>query len=566
MLLGLVLADLGHDRAARPADAAGRPARSCAQVGALVEGPAAYGHLSGRANLRLLDAERPRRPAARAGPPARVDEALEQVGLGGVGRPAGQGVLARDAAAARAGRGAAAAARGCWCWTSRPTASTRRASARSATCWRELNAAGTTIFLSSHLLAEVEQLCTRVGVLDRGRLVLQEQLATLQAPTGRTVRAHPRRRVACVALLDGGVEARDGDRLVIRAADAAELNARLVAGGIRVARARRPSGGRWRTSCCERTGAARRPGATAADGDGAPMMRRRAGQAVPPAAHLGDDPAAQRAADPRRGLLAVTGVGAAARRGAGVPVRGAGQRVAVRRRGAGDRAAAVPAGGGRGRRRRLDRRRGAGRARCATCWSGRSGAPGCWSPSSSATSSSCWSRCSPWRRSAFVVGRLLLGHAADRRRRSSASRGRRSRPARSPWRTVLAIATSPSRCWAWRRWRVLLSTLTDSPLARGLGALAVPRRVLAAADARRRAALQPYLPTRYWLSFVDLFRDPILWRDVERGVGPAGGVRRRAARRRVGQLRHQGHHELSGGRQSVPAAAPSARVGPAARR
>ena len=27
-------------------------------------------------------------------------------------------------------------------------------------------------------------------------------------------------------------------------------------------------------------------------------------------------------------------------------------------------------------------------------------------------------------------------------------------------------------------------------------------------------ALQPYLPTRYWLSFVDLFRDPILWRDV----------------------------------------------------
>ena len=27
--------------------------------------------------------------------------------------------------------------------------------------------------------------------------------------------------------------------------------------------------------------------------------------------------------------------------------------------------------------------------------------------------------------------------------------------------------------------------------------------------------IAPYLPTRYWLSFVDLFRDPILWRDVE---------------------------------------------------
>ena len=32
-----------------------------------------------------------------------------------------------------------------------------------------LNEAGVTVFLSSHLLAEVEQLCTRVGVLDAGR-------------------------------------------------------------------------------------------------------------------------------------------------------------------------------------------------------------------------------------------------------------------------------------------------------------------------------------------------------------------------------------------------------------
>ena len=45
----------------------------------------------------------------------------------------------------------------------------------------ELNAAGTTIFLSSHLLAEIEQMCTRVGVLDRGRLVLQERLDVLLA-------------------------------------------------------------------------------------------------------------------------------------------------------------------------------------------------------------------------------------------------------------------------------------------------------------------------------------------------------------------------------------------------
>ena len=62
-----------------------------------------------------------------------------------------------------------------------------------------LNAAGTTIFLSSHLLAEVEQLCTRVGVLDRGRLVVQDDLAELQGPTGRTVvrTPTPRPRTPC---------------------------------------------------------------------------------------------------------------------------------------------------------------------------------------------------------------------------------------------------------------------------------------------------------------------------------------------------------------------------------
>ena len=32
-------------------------------------------------------------------------------------------------------------------------------------------------------------------------------------------------------------------------------------------------------------------------------------------------------------------------------------------------------------------------------------------------------------------------------------------------------------------------------------------------------ALQPYLPTRYWLAFVDLFRQPIRWREILRGVG-----------------------------------------------
>ena len=65
---------------------------------------------------------------------------------------------------------------------------------------------------------------------------------------------------------------------------------------------------------------------------------------------------------------------------------------------------------------------------------------------------------------------------------------------------------------------LFLSTVTDSPLSATLGALAllIGSSLLLTIDAAR--SLQPYLPTRYWLAFVDLFRDPILWRNIERGV------------------------------------------------
>ena len=90
-----------------------------------------------------------------------------------------------------------------------------------------------TVFLSSHLLAEVEQLCTRVGVLDSGRLVLQDDLAALRAPTGRIVVDTPDADQVA-ALLDGQVEHRDGQQLLVRYSDAAALNTRLVGAGLRV--------------------------------------------------------------------------------------------------------------------------------------------------------------------------------------------------------------------------------------------------------------------------------------------------------------------------------------------
>jgi ABC-type multidrug transport system ATPase subunit len=55
----------------------------------------------------------------------------------------------------------------------------------------ELNEGGTTVFVCSHLLAEVEQLCTKVGVIDRGRLVIEEHLSQLRAATGRVLVRSP---------------------------------------------------------------------------------------------------------------------------------------------------------------------------------------------------------------------------------------------------------------------------------------------------------------------------------------------------------------------------------------
>lgn len=65
---------------------------------------------------------------------------------------------------------------------------------------------------------------------------------------------------------------------------------------------------------------------------------------------------------------------------------------------------------------------------------------------------------------------------------------------------------------------IFLSTMTDSSLAAALGALAalVTSQALVALEAA--ASVSPYLPTRYWLAWVDFFRDPILWHDIQRGL------------------------------------------------
>ena len=64
---------------------------------------------------------------------------------------------------------------------------------------------------------------------------------------------------------------------------------------------------------------------------------------------------------------------------------------------------------------------------------------------------------------------------------------------------------------------LFLSTVTDSALGAALGALAalITSEVLVTLNAA--STVDPYLPTRYWLAWIDFFRDPIVWRNIERG-------------------------------------------------
>jgi ABC-2 type transport system ATP-binding protein len=229
MLLGLVLATSGDiELLGRPMPARAREVLPA--VGAIVEGPAAYAGLSGRANLALLDAMGP--GGSRASRTRRVDDALDQVGLGGVDRrPVRTYSLGMRQ---RLGLAAALMRAPRLLVLDEPTNGLDPQGIREIRdLLQGLNAAGTTVFLSSHLLAEVEQLCNRIGVLDRGRLVVQERLEVLRRPTGRLLVRTPDAGRAR-SLLDGQVERVDAEGLLVRHPDAAALNRLLVEGGVRV--------------------------------------------------------------------------------------------------------------------------------------------------------------------------------------------------------------------------------------------------------------------------------------------------------------------------------------------
>ncbi|MGW7517246.1 ABC transporter ATP-binding protein [Streptomyces sp. NPDC054796] len=260
MLLGLIEATGGS------AELLGEPMPGAAKrvlprVGALIEGPALYGFLSGRDNLVRFDSADPTAdPGTRA---ARVGQALERVGLSSAaGKKAKAYSLGMKQ---RLGIAAALLQPRELLVLDEPTNGLDPQGMREIrSLVRELAGDGITVFLSSHLLDEIEQVCSHTAVMNRGRLVTQGtvaemasgargRLAVTTPDTAEAVRVLKEHGVTDLAVAEdevtgelpwgGPVDAAGSADTVDAAADPAdpgdppdlaELNAALVRADVRV--------------------------------------------------------------------------------------------------------------------------------------------------------------------------------------------------------------------------------------------------------------------------------------------------------------------------------------------
>ncbi|MGX1560201.1 ATP-binding cassette domain-containing protein [Streptomyces sp. NPDC055506] len=235
MLMGLIEATSGTARVlGQPMPRATRAVLP--HVGALIEGPALYGFLSGRDNLIRYDSADPAAdPRTRR---ARVAAALDRVGLTAAG---GKKAKAYSLGMKqRLGLAAALLQPRRLLVLDEPTNGLDPQGMREIrTLIRELASDGTTVFLSSHLLDEIEQVCTHAAVMAQGRLLTQGPVAELSAGArGRLVVTTPDPAEAARVLKEQGV----GDLVVTDDRvtgeppdrDLAEVNAALVTAGVRV--------------------------------------------------------------------------------------------------------------------------------------------------------------------------------------------------------------------------------------------------------------------------------------------------------------------------------------------
>jgi ABC-type multidrug transport system ATPase subunit len=199
MLLGLIAATDGrHELFGEPMPRAA--AAVLPRVGALVEGPAFHPHLSGWANLERLDA------ADRGADPrtakARIGLALERVGLTAAARKRYRAYSL--GMRQRLGIAAALLQPRDLLVLDEPTNGLDPQGTREVRMLvGALAAEGVTVLLSSHLLSEVEQVCTYVGVMHVGRLVAQGPLEELRANQAARIKVQTSAPARAADLLRG---------------------------------------------------------------------------------------------------------------------------------------------------------------------------------------------------------------------------------------------------------------------------------------------------------------------------------------------------------------------------
>ena len=176
MLLGLIWPTAGSYRVLGEA-MPGANAKVLPKVGALIEGPAFYPWLTGRQNLRRMDAAGS--DGQRKTRRERIDAALARVGLAAAAnkrfRAYSLGMKQRLGLAAALLRPRSLLI------LDEPTNGMDPQGTREIrNLVRELAGEGSTVFLSSHLLSEVEQVCTHVGIISVGKMVAQGSVEELR--------------------------------------------------------------------------------------------------------------------------------------------------------------------------------------------------------------------------------------------------------------------------------------------------------------------------------------------------------------------------------------------------
>ena len=206
------------------------------RVGSLVEGPAFYPYLSGWDNLARYDAAD--RTATAATARARIGEALERVGLTAAARKRYRnyslGMKQRLAIAA-----ALLAPRDLIILDEPTNGLDPQGTREVRILVRQIAADGITVFVSSHLLAEVEQVSTHVGVMRLGKLVFQGELGELRRTAAPRVAVRTVDVAAAAEVLAklGLADPIEGDDLVTaELGDAApeQITAELVHAGVGV--------------------------------------------------------------------------------------------------------------------------------------------------------------------------------------------------------------------------------------------------------------------------------------------------------------------------------------------